>query len=364
MMKKENIKNYFAGSNTPEGFYSFYKYLPFNSKKIYIIKGGPGTGKSTFMKNIGNNAIKKGYDIELHHCSSDNNSIDGIVIPDLSTAFLDGTAPHTVDPIYPAVVEEIIDFGQFWNKEILLKSKKEIIKLTDQTSNYFNQAYQILNKNQKKYELQKRFYKEFFDINMFIDNTDNLISKIINENSSNKKPSNTYNSSERHLFSTAITPQGVISYLDEISKQYNNRYIILGQLSHFISLILKKLAKKTKELGYYVLYLHSTCDPTKINGIVIPDLHLTAINGSFPKNIEYDINKVTVLNIDMYLNKNKSNEKQLKSLEKIIDTNIEKAIIKLKKAKKTHDILEKYYINSMNFEKLNNFTNTTINTLF
>lgn len=37
--------------------------------------------------------VEKGFDVEYHHCSSDNNSVDGVVFPQVGVAFIDGTAP-------------------------------------------------------------------------------------------------------------------------------------------------------------------------------------------------------------------------------------------------------------------------------
>ena len=44
----------FLGANTPKGFVSFFDelYNPYDNCSAYIIKGGPGTGKSTLMKAI------------------------------------------------------------------------------------------------------------------------------------------------------------------------------------------------------------------------------------------------------------------------------------------------------------------------
>lgn len=90
----------FPGGNTSKGFYSFYRYIlgQEDARRIICIKGGPGTGKSSLMKKIATHFNEKGYDIEFHHCSSDNNSLDGIVIKGLNVAMLDGTAPHVVVP--------------------------------------------------------------------------------------------------------------------------------------------------------------------------------------------------------------------------------------------------------------------------
>ena len=112
------IRKFFLGANTHKGFHSFYEYVvPGIPNRLLILKGGPGTGKSTFLRKIANEFAKMGHDVELHHCSSDNDSLDGIRIVSLNIAVMDGTAPHTTDPKYPAVVDEIINLGEYWYKE-------------------------------------------------------------------------------------------------------------------------------------------------------------------------------------------------------------------------------------------------------
>ncbi|MGE5629666.1 MAG: hypothetical protein ACM3TR_01065 [Caulobacteraceae bacterium] len=97
MAKKGTVKKVFPGGNTCKGFYSFYDYIiPRDVARIFVIKGGPGVGKSSFMKAIGEEFQNEGYDLEFHFCSSDNNSLDGLVIKDLKVALLDGTAPQRV----------------------------------------------------------------------------------------------------------------------------------------------------------------------------------------------------------------------------------------------------------------------------
>ncbi|EOD00458.1 ATPase [Caldisalinibacter kiritimatiensis] len=89
------FRRVFPGGNTSRGFFSYYDYIiEEDANRIFVIKGGPGTGKSSLMKKVAKVMLEKGYDIEYHHCSSDNDSIDGIVIPKLRVAMIDGTAPH------------------------------------------------------------------------------------------------------------------------------------------------------------------------------------------------------------------------------------------------------------------------------
>lgn len=95
-MTQGKVKHLFPGGNTSLGFFSYYSdiIMQEEAERLIIIKGGPGVGKSTFMKKIGEAMLQKGYDVEFLHCSSDNNSLDGIKIPELNVAFIDGTSPH------------------------------------------------------------------------------------------------------------------------------------------------------------------------------------------------------------------------------------------------------------------------------
>ena len=97
MVQKGNVKKVFPGGNTSKGFYSFYdQIIPEDAERIFVIKGGPGVGKSSFMRTIGEQLMNEGYDAEFHYCSSDNRSLDGLVIKKANVALIDGTAPQRV----------------------------------------------------------------------------------------------------------------------------------------------------------------------------------------------------------------------------------------------------------------------------
>ena len=91
---------YFLGANSPTGFYSLYDHLlpPEKARAIYILKGGPGCGKSTLMGKIGDWAEEAGLETEYILCSGDPDSLDAVVIPALKAAVVDGTAPQGVVP--------------------------------------------------------------------------------------------------------------------------------------------------------------------------------------------------------------------------------------------------------------------------
>ena len=138
--------HYFAASNSAVGFKSYYSEIFARADLLYVIKGGPGTGKSSFMKKYAMRAEKEGKSCEYYHCSSDPSSLDGVLIFSDGgvTGFLDGTPPHVFEPTLPGAREEIINLGEFWNGEILRRQKNEIKALGERKSAEYKSAYTYL----------------------------------------------------------------------------------------------------------------------------------------------------------------------------------------------------------------------------
>ena len=146
-MNKPSNK-YFAAANSYNGFVSYFAKI-FCSKdfdRIYVLKGGPGTGKSSFMKKIKEELSHPECGIDEIYCSSDPNSLDGIIIKhkERKTAILDGTAPHERDAVIPGAVDEIINLGEGWKKEFLIAQRDKILEIGQEKSNAYSVAYSYL----------------------------------------------------------------------------------------------------------------------------------------------------------------------------------------------------------------------------
>ena len=135
----------FAAANSGRGFISFYDGI-FSGDGIlrrYLIKGGPGTGKSSFMRKAAVAAEKAGFSVRYYYCSSDYKSLDAIVIEN-TVVLLDATAPHAVEPDLVGARDEIINLGEFWNSELLFEKKAEIAALSRQKIESYAGAYRFL----------------------------------------------------------------------------------------------------------------------------------------------------------------------------------------------------------------------------
>ncbi len=139
-------EKYFAASNSGDGFCSYYDET-FNRAlfdKIYVIKGGSGTGKAFFMKRIAAEAEKRGMSIRYIYCSSDAHSLDGIIVKEMKLAVLDGTSPHVFEPQAVGAIETIVDLGAFLNEKMLRSSRRVIEEALERKSRGFKNAYSYL----------------------------------------------------------------------------------------------------------------------------------------------------------------------------------------------------------------------------
>ncbi|MBQ2242394.1 MAG: AAA family ATPase, partial [Clostridia bacterium] len=120
---------FFAASNTEAGFVSYFaENFRRRADRCYIIKGGPGTGKSRLMREMGEAWENAGAEVEYYYCSSDPLSLDGLYVNCFGEgiAVMDGTAPHSEDIVNAGMVDNIIDLGRFWDAKILRERRKEI----------------------------------------------------------------------------------------------------------------------------------------------------------------------------------------------------------------------------------------------
>ena len=109
----------FAASNSCEGFRNYYNeiFTDTSVDRLYVIKGGPGTGKSHFMRVVARRARERGYTVTEYLCSSDPASLDGLLLSKAGCAtlgLLDGTPPHVREPAVPGARDEIVNLGAFW----------------------------------------------------------------------------------------------------------------------------------------------------------------------------------------------------------------------------------------------------------
>ena len=100
-------KERFFGASTPSGAMDYLDNLTAGISKRYLLKGRPGTGKSTLLRKLEAASAARGLDTEVYSCAFDSNSLDAIIWPELDKCLFDSTAPHLYEPTRPN--DELID---------------------------------------------------------------------------------------------------------------------------------------------------------------------------------------------------------------------------------------------------------------
>ena len=140
------MQSYFLGANTKNGFSSLYAGFPPRQRDyLRIVKGGPGTGKSTLLKAIAKAAEDRGLGVERILCSGDPDSLDGLYLPTLCLALADGTAPHVMEPGLFGVTGDYLDLGRHFTEPFSEAEKQTLLTLQQDYREDYRLAYEKLN---------------------------------------------------------------------------------------------------------------------------------------------------------------------------------------------------------------------------
>ncbi len=345
-MAEGKVREFFPGGNTSLGFFSYYDYLvPPDAARIMIIKGGPGVGKSSFMKALAAEMRERGFDVEFHHCSSDNNSLDGVVFPRIKVALMDGTSPHMVDPRHPGAVDEIIHLGDYWDEKGIRRSRTEIIELNREIGRNFRRAYQYL-------KAAKNVYDDLEAINsegLAIGRANQIAAEVIEDLFSQNHVTENLGAL-RKLFASAITPEGFQNFLTNLLDPLPKVVALTGSVGTGKATLLNKIATAALERGFYCEGYYCAFDPYKLEHLIIPDLGVAFTTSVKPHC--YPMGKVNQeINMDQCVAPYILTKygKVIEDENRLIDDLFESAIEFIARAKSLHDQMEEYYIPNMNF---------------
>lgn len=348
-------KHYFPGGNTCKGFVNYFDGIiaPWvENMRIYVLKGGPGVGKNTFMKAFGDKAMDKGFEVEYFHCASDVKSLDAVHIPKLGVTMLDGTAPHVVDPVTPGAVDGIINLGIHLDEKGLETKRAKILELMKENSRGYKRTFSYLAAAGKLEESTNYFYLCSLD-------RDELRSEVQDLFGTHDLKLGKYNGETRKLFASAITPQGQIDYFSTVVTK--EKIISLHGPKVIAAEYIKMALHFAAFMGYGCEVFYDPILPENPVHLIIRDLNLCITTASaFPKQIEkvVDLSQLCDQNV---VNKYEStfafNELYSKQL-------VEASVESLLQTKGIHDDIEVIYKEYMDFSKVTEFSRKFIEEFF
>lgn len=354
------VTSSFMGANSPIGFCSFFEeiYNPYQNHHPYIIKGGPGTGKSTLMKKVARKAEERGYETELIYCSSDPQSLDGIIVKDIGVSVIDGTSPHTLEPKFPGAVENIINTGDFWDKKRLTEKSELIRSLTLENSmHHFRSARYLAAAgaiNDESIRLISSFIKE--------EKVNSFAVRFASREAPPKRKKSPGKRTRR--FISGITPDGIV-FLDETVRAQAVRIIgIKDNYSAVSPLICQRVGDIAIRNGYDVIFCQCPMRPRgDCEHIIIPEISLALITVKKEHNTALECDRL--IHCKRFMREELENYgKRLRRSRKLCSHLIGESVASLKKAKEIHDKLEKEYIEAMDFQALNDYADIITEEMF
>lgn len=343
-------RHFFAGGNTKFGFFSYFSSV-INPESLctYILKGGSGVGKSTVMKTFARTMEDNNYFVEYIHCASDEDSLDGVCVPELGVTVLDGTAPHTVDPVLPGAFDQIINMGAWLNTDLLIQRKKEIAAISKEKSRLYAEAYSYMKSASHLLDINNNLYMQNTNLYGLADLADELSNELFHEKL--KKAGG-----KKNLFAGAFTSNGLIDYASTLlskapSEHAHSEVYDLWELRSesmcSISEFLEALSAEGVKQGYDIECFCFPTEPHKVQHLLIPELGIAIMS-----NMNMD-SAVRTINLNDFLNSPElaKHKNTIAKNEALFSELMSLASQTLAKTKKQHDLLEQIYSSAMDYSK-------------
>lgn len=343
---------YFLGAMTTNGFSTeFGKTIADDGMFTYILKGGPGTGKSSIMKKIANH-FENSCHCERYYCSSDPSSLDAVVLRDIGAAIVDGTAPHVFDPLVPGVDQKIVDLGECWDENELKSNGKAIVEVTAANKSMLARAARftgaVTNICSDTYQIgcECMLYKK---LDSFIDR---FKKKILG-----KKGSGSGKKLIRQL--TAVTENGVMTMTDTL-EDYFDVYYVRDDYFSAANYLMSVLADEAVIRGYDVILCPcQLLNNTSYEHLLIPEQGIALVRESA---VLEKSDEPKRLNLMRFYDKKLADQRKtrLKMNKAAAKELTQEAVNTIISAKKIHDDIENFYISAMDFDKLDSVCESLI----
>ena len=345
-MQAQPSVHFFLGANSPGGFYSLYDQLidREQAEELYILKGGPGCGKSSLMRKVGAAMEERGLAVEYIDCSGDPDSLDAVVIPALKTAVVDGTAPHVVEPKYPGLVESYVNLGNCYDREGLRTVAAELKGCMKGYKGCYQRAYRCLTGAAQLAEDDRTTLLTQEMEGRMARRARGILSREM-------KGVGTEDGRATQRFLGGVTWQGVLRRAETVTSLCERIYELSDSwgLAHSM---LVQLSAGAMASGRDVILCPSPLCPDRLEHVLVPSLSLAFVSATpaapWPGK-PYRRIRVDAMADQELLRRNKA---RLRFSRRVQAALTEEAVSALAQAKGMHDRLEAVYNPHVDFERV------------
>lgn len=333
----KNTVKFFLGANSNKGFISYFRQLQeSDSMQLLILKGGPGSGKSSLMKRIAELALQKRHNLEVIPCASDPLSLDAVIDRTANFAIMDGTAPHTEDPQIPGALHHIMYTGDLWDCDKLREHKEEIIFFKELTEEYHGGAGAYIRSAGALLEENLRVSKKYINSRRISEYAKDIL----------KKSKKGAEFSEKTRLLSAVSVGEIKFFKETVLSMADKIYAINDEWGGMSDTLFKAILFYARASGEEIIHCPCSIMPEKTDHIILPGSKTAFLleNRFFP--VEHGEKIKAEAFYTSGIDKTVM-EKRSQDAQKLLS----KAANMVKTAKRSHDRLERFYVNAMDFEK-------------
>jgi len=352
-LPQEHPIQYFLGANTAEGFYSLYDDFADveNGDYIYYIKGGPGNGKSTFMRKISRAAEEKGMGVEYAMCSGDPASLDGIYIREIKTAFVDATSPHVQEPALPGAAGRYIDLSAYYRRGASWE-RDTLARLFSLYREQYAEAYRLFQAAGLSLPESIPGLVEEAAVRQTVRQAREAAARYIPNGDGFK---------EKRRFYCANTCDGPVAFWDSIREM--GKVCLVSDACGLADVFLKTVAEHSKAAEQEIIRCPDPLRPKKLWGLLLPEAGLAFVTEK--KETPYPDKPWRRFRLERLIASEAlgANRDEIRRRKAAADSLLRLGQAHLRAAKDYHDRLEALYFPAVDFRALDAFTKKTIQLL-
>ena len=344
MKKLTKTVDFFLSTNAPQKFFSLAKSfdMPVRGERRYLLKGSAGSGKSTAMKAAVSRFIEREDLIERVHCSSDPDSLDGVILYKAHCSIADATPPHEVEPEYPASFQTVCDLWSALDEEKLAPRLQEIGTLNTAIAESHAKCRRMLAAADLLLREKRRIAEPYTDIAAAESFAHRFAAKHF------AKAGETGAFRDRLL--SAFTMHGVLTYTHTPRVLCGKSVIIEDPFGTVGDAILRVLSEEVKDNGHIVYRcFHALAPDRLLAAILVPACDTAVLVRS--KETPWTGYDGRTVRFTRFTDGEalRTKRKELRFLQKTAETVLSAAGEQLKEAKRLHDLLEGLHYDAIDF---------------
>lgn len=346
MMQQREL-DFFLGALSPTGFASYFSQCvkDVQTGNPILLKAGPGCGKSTLLRRVADHWLCEGETVELIHCSSDPESLDGVLCPARGRCAVDATPPHVLEPVYPVVFEDVVSLYRAVDQDRLRAHRSEILALfgqnkalTERATRYITAAGSLLQDSMR----------------VALSCTDTGKARAFASTLSRRYlPALDAPGREDIRLLSALTPRGLVFFDTTVARLSDTVVALEDEYGAASRTLLYALRALALEKGHRVITCYCSMSPyEKIDHLLLPELRLAFVTSNSFHPARFDGQRV--IHCTRFCSREglQRRRQRLRFNKKAVAELLAQAQSVLSEAHACHDRLEAYYTAAVDFAVL------------